>query len=198
MIATAEPIWEKFLPAKALPNTGHKKFKTGQIWAVRVSSETKPYIFLVCASRGGSYFYITVLAGDVNVDFISENSPAAEHSVLLADPGELPGPTVLSGLSVPALGKFDFSPIAGSDHPQPAPKPTAQEIILRIVNKGEEHRKAGRNGQFSQVMVPMEDYQTLFDFFHVGSPPFDEVLVSTPIGIVSVYPVNPDGCTFTD
>lgn len=182
MTTNAEPIWDKYLPSKQLPNTGHKKFKIGQVWAVCVGA---PYIFRVVSAQGGSYFKIAILAGETDIDFISERSTSAEHAVLLADepPAE--------------LGKF-FAPVAGQDHPKPAPKATAENIVTRIMAKGERHRKAGRNGQFSQVMVPMEDYETLCQYFCVGEPPFDEVLVSTPVGIVSVYPVNPDGITFTD
>lgn len=195
MIAKAEPIWDKYLPSKPLPATGYKKFKLGQVWAV-CTSGNRPYIFRVDADADGGYFNVTKLAGDSSVDFISENSSAAEHSVLLANELPLPGKfEFIPGFSMPALGKFSSSPDAGTDHV----KATAEEIVVRIMRKGAEHKKAGRNGQFSQVMVPMEDYQTLFEYFDVSQPPFDgEILVATPVGVVAVYPVNPDGATFTD
>lgn len=196
MTTKAEPVWAQFLPNRVLANTGYKKYKVGQVWAVCVSRE-RPYIFRVTNADGGGYFTIETLAGDFGANFISEKSSAAEHSVLLFEDGEL----YVS--PIPAFGNpcgetildCQFVGLPGTDAP---PKKTAVEIVTKIMNKGEEHRKAGRNGQFSQVMVPMEDYLTLCQYFCVGEPPFDEVLVSTSIGIVAVYPVNPDGVTFTD
>jgi hypothetical protein len=193
-----EPVWAQFLPNRVLANTGYKRFKIGQVWAVCVSRE-RPYIFRVLAADGGGYFTIETLAGEFGVNFISEKSAAAEHSVLLFEDGEL-YVSPIPAFSVPAVGtnpcgEVDLDCQVGSDTPKPL---TAVEICTKIMNKGEEHRKAGRNGQFSQVMVPMEDYLTLCKYFQVGEAPYDEVLVSTPIGIVAVYPVNPDGCTFTD
>jgi len=72
------------------------------------------------------------------------------------------------------------------------PKPVWLAVIERIMVKAKEHKNAGREGQFTQVLVPKADFEALKE--HFGEEPF----VATCLGVIDVYPVNPDGATFVD
>jgi hypothetical protein len=77
------------------------------------------------------------------------------------------------------------------------PQPVWLAVIERIMLKAVEHKHAGRDDDFSQVLVPMADYKALREHFEILTDE-DDILVSTAIGILSVHPVNPDGATFVD
>ncbi len=72
------------------------------------------------------------------------------------------------------------------------PLPRWLQVVERVMTKALAHKNAGRTEQFSQVLVPKADFEALKE--HFGDEPF----LSTCIGLINVYPVNPDGATFVD
>lgn len=89
----AEPVWEKWLPPCALPDTGPKVFKAGQVWAWSTGNTSG--VFRVTVN--GSSQQSRLAGGDVSNSYprpvyIDQQDTCGCHAILICEPGCTPIP----------------------------------------------------------------------------------------------------------
>lgn len=175
--------WNAYIATHPHADTGPKKFEIGDVWSCAVP-EGIPYIYEIQGLDANGRASVKILAGNIRLPAVHSASNAALHSVLLSRTSDL------HAFSVPTFDwtapvKFEMVPFEET--------PSWAVVIIRIMKKAEAHFKAGRAGNFQQVLVPKKDYEALQEHFRST-----DVQVHTCLGLISVYPVNPDGATFVD
>jgi len=179
--------WSKLLPKGPLPDTGVKTFEVGDVWAFWVPDGTSPGVVKITGRPKpcmGNHWDCEDLTVDGGPPFIATTSRAARHAVLLRR--VVP---CMQAAHHSALSCAEDAPLVKA----PVDRPRYAAVTEKIMVKAEMHRKAGRGGAFSQVFVPMDDFEALREYF--GGEP---CVVQTSIGPMSVHPINPDGATFSD
>jgi len=178
--------WKSYLPLRELPDTGDKSFRMGEVYAANV--EGRASVARVAAHRDeDGYVRMEVLAGEAR-SLVACDSDWAKHSVRIqAHDALLPVPN--TGAVAAILRGETPAPVTKA----PQERPRWLEVVDRVLLKADKHRREGRAGCFKQCFVPLDDYDAMVEHFGESG-----ASVWTCLGMINVYPVNPDGATFSE
>lgn len=181
--------WKAYLPLNELPRTGKKNFVVGEVYASRIGDRASVGRVLTPPDEDG-YSSMEHLAG-VKCSLAANDSDWANHAVLI-QPAFAEKPFPIEGDVARQLHGEVLDPAPLKKAPQEK-APRYAEVVQRVLLKAAKHKREGRVGCFKQCFVPLDDYDAMVEHFGENG-----ASVWTCLGMINVYPINPDGATFSE